>query len=138
MSSRWSWSWPIAPMCWSCARPPKIEVLPIVALTVLFSGLFAAPLRHSPACTPGLDGADGAGGGAAWPRLASDLHRGGPWVTAAEAGLLGILGAVFAPTWVLIGLGEVPPPATLAGGAVILAAALAHFLWTLRRAPKPA
>jgi hypothetical protein len=55
-------------------------------------------------------------------------------VTAAQAGLLGIMGAVFAPTWVFLIQGLVPPDATLMGGSVILLAGVGHFIWTLTRA----
>jgi drug/metabolite transporter (DMT)-like permease len=51
--------------------------------------------------------------------------------------LLGILNAGFAPMWVFLFLHEVPPPATLLGGAIILTAAIAHLVWTIS-ASRPA
>ncbi len=59
-------------------------------------------------------------------------------VSAARPGMLGILGAVFAPTWVFVVLGEVPPLATLIGGGVILTAAALHLIHTARNAADPA
>jgi drug/metabolite transporter (DMT)-like permease len=63
-------------------------------------------------------------------------------ISAAEAGLLGIMGAVFAPTWAFLALHEVPAPLTLVGGSVILTAAALHLAWSIARpgaasAPRP-
>lgn len=51
---------------------------------------------------------------------------------AAEAALTTRLSLVLAPLFAWLGVGEVPSGATLAGGAVIIAAILLHGLWTLR------
>jgi drug/metabolite transporter (DMT)-like permease len=114
-------------------RAPKIDVLPLICITVLSSGLLALPFAQF----QGLGGKD-------WGALAAlgfwQLGLGNilifsavARVTAAQAGLLGIMGAVFAPTWVFAVLGEVPPDRTLIGGAVILTAAGLHFLWSFTR-----
>ena len=114
-------------------KAPKIDVLPLICVTVLASGVIALPLAHF----GGLQAAD-------WRALVAlgflQLGLGNVLiftavskVTAAQAGLLGIMGAVFAPIWVLLALGEVPPTRTLLGGAVILTAAVLHFAWTLTR-----
>ena len=113
-------------------KAPQMDVLALITVTVLVSGLMAAPF----ATFQGLEMHD-------WAVLTTlgffQLGLGNiliflavSRVTAAEAGLLGIMGAVFAPTWVLAFLGEVPPERTLWGGAVILAAGLGHFLYTMK------
>lgn len=114
-------------------KAPQIDVLALITVTVFVSGVMAWPF----AGFQGLGTRD-------WSVLAAlgffQLGLGNilifaavSRVTAAEAGLLGIMGAVFAPTWVLAFLGEVPPERTLIGGAVILAAGIGHFLWSLTR-----
>ena len=114
-------------------KAPKIDVLPLICGTVLASGVIAWPFAQF----SGLHLRD-------WGALATlgfvQLGLGNVLIftavskiTAAQAGLLGIMGAVFAPIWVFAVLGEVPPPRTLLGGAVILTAAALHFAWTLTR-----
>jgi drug/metabolite transporter (DMT)-like permease len=110
-------------------RNPHMDMLPSLCLTVLLSGLIGLPFVS----TGGLVASD-------WLVLAvlgmvqlacgnllifNAVSR----IPAAQSGLLGILSAVFAPAWVLLFLGEVPPFATLAGGAIVLAAAGGHLLW---------
>jgi drug/metabolite transporter (DMT)-like permease len=51
---------------------------------------------------------------------------------AAEAALTTRMTLVLGPLFAWLGAGEVPSGATLAGGAVIIAAILLHGLWTLR------
>jgi drug/metabolite transporter (DMT)-like permease len=45
---------------------------------------------------------------------------------AAEIGLVALLEAILAPTWVWLAMGEKPAPMVLAGGALVLAAVLAN------------
>ena len=56
-------------------------------------------------------------------------------VPAAEIALIGRTVIVLAPLWVWIGVGEVPSFYTLIGGAIVLAAVLAHALAALRKQP---
>jgi len=53
---------------------------------------------------------------------------------APEIALLGLLEVVLGPLWAWLGAGETPATATLAGGAVVLAALLLNELGGLRRA----
>jgi drug/metabolite transporter (DMT)-like permease len=114
-------------------RNPGMDLLPVLVLTVLASGLMALPLADF----AGLGAREWALlGGLGIFQLAVGtmlIYAAVARIPAAQAGLLGILNAGFAPVWVFVGLGEVPPPATLAGGAIIIAAALAHLAHELRR-----
>lgn len=114
-------------------KAPKIDVLPLICVTVLASGVIAWPFAHFGGLQPKDWGALVALGfvqlGLGNVLIFTAVSK----VTAAQAGLLGIMGAVFAPIWVFAVLGEVPPARTLLGGAVILSAAAAHFVWTLTR-----
>jgi drug/metabolite transporter (DMT)-like permease len=114
-------------------KAPKIDVLPLICVTVLASGFIALPLAHFGGLQPKDWGALVALGflqlGLGNILIFTAVSK----ITAAQAGLLGIMGAVFAPMWVLVALGEVPPTRTLIGGAVILTAAVLHFAWNLTR-----
>jgi drug/metabolite transporter (DMT)-like permease len=111
----------------------SMDILPTITLTVLASGLLALPfadfsqvgLREA-----GLLAVFGAVQLAIGNLL---IFSAASRIPAAQSGLLGILNAGFAPLWVFLFLGEVPPPATLLGGAIILGAAIAHLVWTLTR-----
>lgn len=54
-------------------------------------------------------------------------------VPAAEVALIGRASLVLAPIWVWLGVGEVPSPLTLAGGAVVFAAITGHGVLAIRR-----
>lgn len=59
-------------------------------------------------------------------------------IPAAEAGLLGSAEVPVAIGFAWLLLSEVPPPATAAGGLLVLAAVFAHAVWDLRAAWRPA
>jgi drug/metabolite transporter (DMT)-like permease len=59
---------------------------------------------------------------------------GSAMVPAIETALITTLEAPLAPFWVWLFLNEAPGGAALAGGAIVLAAVLAHFLWQMRKA----
>jgi drug/metabolite transporter (DMT)-like permease len=115
-------------------RHPGMDILPVSALTVGLSGLLALPFADFASLAP-RDGVLLAMFGVLQLAIANLLiFTAASRIPAAQSGLLGILNAGFAPLWVFLALGEVPPPATLAGGAIILTAAVAHLVWTMRQA----
>ncbi|MFO1088973.1 MAG: DMT family transporter [Hyphomicrobiales bacterium] len=110
-------------------RFPTVDILPIIAVTTLFSGLIAWPLAH-----PGDVAARDLGllalFGACQLALGNILiFSAASRIPAAQAGLLGVMNSAFAPLWVWLFLREVPPEATLIGGGIVIAASLAHFAW---------
>ncbi len=59
-------------------------------------------------------------------------------IPVAEASLIAVLESVLGPVWVWLALGETPSSASLAGGAIILGALVAHTAMDLRPArPAP-
>jgi drug/metabolite transporter (DMT)-like permease len=54
-------------------------------------------------------------------------------VSPVETALIGALEVPVTPLWVWLVFDETPTPATLAGGALVLAAVIGHILWTARR-----
>ena len=118
-------------------RCQTLDILPAITLTVLASGMLALPFADFSMVRP-PDIALFAVFGAVQLAIGNLLiFTAASRIPAAQSGLLGILNAGFAPLWVFVFLAEVPPPATLAGGAVILTAAVAHLVWTLS-ASRPA
>jgi drug/metabolite transporter (DMT)-like permease len=118
-------------------RNPKLDQLATICVTVLLSGVLALPF----ASFAGLTGQDflvllvlGVFQLSLGVLL---IFKAVSMIPAAQGGLLGILNAALAPVWVFVFLGEVPPPATLAGGAVILSAALVHLAWTVHEGRRP-
>lgn len=74
--------------------------------------------------------------GFAYAMLTLGIARG---VRSLDAGVIGYVEPVLNPVWVFLVLGETPSRWALAGGAIIIAAVLAHTLWKARRrAPTPA
>lgn len=112
-------------------RTKSADVLAMVCMTVLASGFVALPFADFATLGPANWGALAVMGVAQLGLGGVLIYAGAARVSAAQAGLLGIMGAVFAPSWVFLILGEVPPQATLIGGAVILGAGVLHFLWTV-------
>lgn len=60
------------------------------------------------------------------------ITTGPRYLPAAEVSLIMLLEAILGPLWVWLVIGEVPPAATFAGGAVILATLAIHSLAALR------
>jgi drug/metabolite transporter (DMT)-like permease len=59
--------------------------------------------------------------------------EGAKFVPSAEAGLISLLDVVLGPLWVFLAFGENPGAATIAGGAIVLAAAVWRMAPDLRR-----
>jgi drug/metabolite transporter (DMT)-like permease len=117
-------------------RFPGTDVLPIIAVTTLFSGLIAWPLAQ-PFAVPANDLVLLMMFGACQLALGNILiFSAASRVPTAEMGLLGVMNAAFAPLWVWLFLAEIPPVATQIGGGIIISAALVHFLWKWR-SPAP-
>ena len=73
--------------------------------------------------------------GFAYSMLTLGIARG---VRSLDAGVIGYVEPVLNPIWVFLALGERPSRWALAGGAIIVAAVLAHTLWKMRRGATPA
>jgi len=54
-------------------------------------------------------------------------------VTPVETALMGALEVPITPLWVWLVFGETPGPATMGGGALVLAAVVGHIVWSARR-----
>lgn len=68
--------------------------------------------------------------GIAYTMLTLGIARG---VRGIDAGIIGYVEPVLNPVWVFLFLGERPSRPALAGGAVIIAAVLAHTLWKAKK-----
>lgn len=58
-------------------------------------------------------------------------------VPAVQTMLAAVVEPVLNPVWVLLATGEIPSPATILGGTIILVAVTASSVWGVARAPKP-
>ena len=117
-------------------RNRGMDILPVIAVTVLASGLLALPFADFSAVTLRDAGVLVAFGSLQLAIGNLLIFSAASRIPAAQSGLLGILNAAFAPVWVFLFLGEVPPTATLVGGAIIVSAAVAHLLWSISSAPR--
>lgn len=112
---------------------PAIPTMPAGMLSTVASILIALPLGGAV-----LPAADQmwllAGFGIANSTLGFTLFLiGSRRIPAIETALLGALEAPIAPLWVWVMFGERPVPATLAGGAIVLAAVFWHIFRQTRR-----
>lgn len=118
-------------------RRPDIPMLPAAFLSTIVAAVIALPF----ATLSGLDArtlALLALFGASNTALGLVLFAtGSTMIPAAESALIGTLEAPLAPFWVWLAFGETPLPATIAGGALVMAAVLGHLLRGARRAAVP-
>ncbi|HZZ63589.1 MAG TPA: DMT family transporter [Roseiarcus sp.] len=105
-------------------RQPKASMIAVNAIGALGSGLFG--LINSPHPALGLyDFAVLLVFGLTTIGLSFVLFmEGAKLIPSAEAGLISLLDVVLAPIWVFLAFGENPGAATLAGGGIVLGAAL--------------
>ncbi len=107
---------------------PQIPAMPAACLSALLSGLVALPMSTSGALTPwdllllALFGLTNSAAGLALFTL------GARHLPAIETALIGSLDAPLAPLWVFLAFGEVPGASTLAGGAIVFVAVVAHIV----------
>ena len=109
-------------------RHPDIQMTPAAALSTALTGLIALPLADPFAISArdfALLAFFGVGQFGAGFLL---FMTGARLLPAAETSLIGMLETVLGPLWVWLVLSERPSAASLAGGALILAALLANTL----------
>ena len=109
-------------------RHPEIQMAPAAALGMALTALVALPLADAVETSPrdlALLAFFGLGQFAGGFLL---FTAGARLIPAAESALIGMLETVLGPLWVWLVLNEQPGAATLAGGALILAALLANTL----------
>ncbi len=112
-------------------RHPEIQMAPAAALATTLAALVALPLADPLDVAPrdlALLAFFGVGQFGAGFLL---FVAGARWLPAATSSLIGLLETVLGPLWVWLVLGERPEAATLAGGALIVAALLANTLLDL-------
>jgi drug/metabolite transporter (DMT)-like permease len=103
-------------------RYPSLSMAPVNALGAALCALLCRPLVPSGSVTAG-ELVILAAFGTATMGLAYVLFlTGGRRIPSGEAGLIGLLDVVLGPLWVWIGFGEVPSPAAIVGGGLVLGA----------------
>jgi drug/metabolite transporter (DMT)-like permease len=118
-------------------RHPEIQMAPAAALATTLAALVALPLAD-PLATAPRDVALLAVFGVAQFGVGFLLFTAGArLIPVAESSLIGMLETVLGPLWVWLVLSERPAPASLAGGALILAALLANTLVEVVRPAAP-
>ncbi len=118
-------------------RHPEIQMAPAAALATALTALVALPMADPLGTAPrdlALLAFFGVGQFGAGFLL---FTAGARLIPAAESSLIGMLETVLGPLWVWLVLSERPGAASLAGGALILAALLANTLVDLVRPRRP-
>lgn len=115
-------------------RARSIDMVPALVLSGLLLALVLSPFA-APAAVSARDMAYlMVLGGLVVPLSFALITRGPRHLPAAEVSLIMLLETVLGPLWVWLGLGEVPPAATFAGGALVLATLATHAGLGLRAA----
>lgn len=114
---------------------PRVDMLPAVCLAGALAAVVAVAMAGDLRLGP-RDAAIGLALGVVQLGLQYVLVTvGARHVPAAEVALLTRVQAILAPTWVWIGVGEVPSTTTLIGGGIVLAFVAFHALGALRARP---
>jgi drug/metabolite transporter (DMT)-like permease len=114
-------------------RSRGIPMVPSACLAALIAAAAALPFAHPWPIPAGqllalaLFGISNMGFGLILVTAGSKL------LPAVESALIGSLEAPLAPFWVWLAFGETPRPSTVLGGALVMAAVLAHVLLAARR-----
>jgi len=109
------------------------DTVPVVALGGLMSALLVLPWCD-PLAVTAHDMAVVAVMGCLVTPLALSLYTSGArYIPAAEVALLALIETVLGPVWAWVGVGEVPTPLTLAGGALVVVAIAGNSALALMR-----
>jgi drug/metabolite transporter (DMT)-like permease len=111
-------------------RNDQIEMLPVVLLSIIISGLIALPLAGQLMEFENRDLAIAAGFALVPLTLGLMLYViGSALIPATLAALIQTLEAPFGMFWAWIGLGEVPPVETIIGASVVLAGVFGRLVY---------
>ncbi len=105
----------------------QVDMLPATCMATLLAGLASAPFAQRPDSLTEL--ALMAGFGICQMGIALLMFTAGVrLLSAADAGLISVLEAVFAPIWTWLAVGEDPGPRAILGGAIVVAS-VALYGW---------
>lgn len=106
---------------------PEINRLPVVATGGAVAALLATPWAAPLALAPASYAVLGVMGLVQMPLALLLIAQATRYLPSPEVSLVLLLEAALGPLWVWLALGEVPPPASLLGGGIIVAALLAYL-----------
>jgi drug/metabolite transporter (DMT)-like permease len=110
-------------------RSRDVEMLPVAGLSTILSALVAAPFATHLLDLTARDLLVAAGFGLFPMTLGLMLYViGSAMIPAALAALIGTMEAPFGALWAWVGVGEIPAPATFAGGGMVLASVFGRLL----------
>ncbi|WP_299442769.1 DMT family transporter [uncultured Rhodospira sp.] len=111
------------------------DTVPVVALGSLFSAVAVLPICDPWSVTTGDMIVIMTMGLVVTPLALSLYTSGARYIPAAEVALLALIETVLGPVWAWVGVGEVPPPLTLVGGALVVGAIAVNSVLALLRRP---
>jgi drug/metabolite transporter (DMT)-like permease len=119
----------MAVMTVAIRRSRHVEMLPVACFSTILSGLIALPLAQHLGDLNTGDYVVAAGFGLGPMTLGMMLYViGSALIPATLSVLINTMEAPFGGLWAWIGVGEVPAPATLIGGAIVLASVFGRLL----------